>query len=329
VFLRKSAGPGEGFVRPPKEKCSFEPEVSMMRRHLLALLAVASLTVPAGSPPADAGEVLDRIVANKQIRFGFRTDAPPFASIVDGQPAGFSVELCTLLAGAISLTSHIEGMIATFSDIDTAERFTAIKEGKIDVLCGATTATLKRRETVSFTIPTFMTGIGAAIAPNAPDGLRKVLVQENPEALSVTELRDALIGKRLGVRAETTAENWLRTGPLKDIERAAIVPIGEHSEGLAKVASGGVDVYFADAAIMRGYLSKPGNADKFLLSDKTFTTEPYALALPRGDEDLRLVMDRALSYLYRTRAINQLFEKYFGEMNTEATVFYRVVALPE
>jgi hypothetical protein len=40
-------------------------------------------------------------------------------------------------------------------------------------------------------------------------------------------------------------------------------------------------------------------------------------------------MDRALSYLYRTRTINQLFEKYFGEMNTEATVFYRVVALPE
>jgi polar amino acid transport system substrate-binding protein len=300
-----------------------------MLKHSLALLAALLLAVSAGTPPAVSGEVLDRIIADKIIRFGFRTDAPPFASIENGRPAGFSVELCALLAGAVTLTSKLDEMTATFIDIDTTERFTAIREGKIDVLCGATTATLKRRETMSFTIPTFITGIGAAVSPNAPEELRKLLIQASPEALSSSALRDALKGKRLGMRADTTAEDWLRNGPLKNIDKAAIVPMSGHDEGLAKVASGNLDVYFADIAILRGYLMRPENTGKFVLSDKTFTTEPYALALARGEDDLRLVMDRALSYLYRTGAISRVFEAHFGKMNAEAAIFYQMVALPK
>jgi polar amino acid transport system substrate-binding protein/glutamate/aspartate transport system substrate-binding protein len=38
----------------------------------------------------------------------------------------------------------------------------------------------------------------------------------------------------------------------------------------------------------------PYGAGKLILAESYLTVEPYALALPRGDEDFRLVVDRAM-----------------------------------
>lgn len=69
--------------------------------------------------------------------------------------------------------------------------------------------------------------------------------------------------------------------------------------------------------------------ERFQLSRETFTHEPYALALPRGDEDLRLVIDRALSYVYRTGAILDVYERYFGKPGHDVAAYYRTIEIPE
>ena len=40
---------------------------------------------------------------------------------------------------------------------------------------------------------------------------------------------------------------------------------------------------------------------------------PYALALPRGDADFRLEVDRALSRLFRNGGAKKVFQQAFGE----------------
>ena len=125
--------------------------------------SLAAALVLASTGPAVAGPVLDRIMADKQIKLGVRADAPPFSALVDGFPIGFSVDLCSAVAAAISEVSDVEEMEGALFVVDTANRFDALQAGEIDVLCGATTATLRRREFVSFTIPTFATGVGAVI----------------------------------------------------------------------------------------------------------------------------------------------------------------------
>ena len=70
-------------------------------------------------------------------------------------------------------------------------------------------------------------------------------------------------------------------------------------------------------------------AEELLISRNTFTSEPYALAMPRDDEALRLAIDRALSYIYRSGAIYQVFSKHFGKVGPEVVFFYSVMALPE
>ena len=296
--------------------------------HLL-MPALSAAILIGGASSAGAGATLNRIVSEKTIRLGVRTDAPPFSSLVDGRPAGFSVDLCGLMAGAIMATSNLTDMTGTFIAVNSVDRFTKLEAGEIDVLCGATTATLTRRETMSFSIPIFSTGVGAMVSSTAPDLLREVVVTGGPAALSNAAVTEAFKGRTLGVLAGTTAENWLKASPLAKIDGLTIVTSADHTAGVASVAEGTVDVYFADLAILVGLRAQSDNAESLVISKNTFTNEPYALALLRDDEDLRLTIDRALSHIYRTGAIYQIFSRHFGKPGPEVVLFYSVVSLPE
>lgn len=291
--------------------------------------AIAGITALACAQIAHAGPALDRIVSEKLIRLGVRTDAPPFAYVQDGQFYGFSAELCGMVVEAIVATSKLDDLDAEIIPVQTGERFKALQNGEIDVLCGATTATLRRREIVSFSIPTFLTGVGAVVAADAPASLKDVLVVGAPADSPRDAVRDALAGKAIGFRANTTAYTWLKTGPLAGIDGLTLVAYGNHAAGVAAVADGDVAAYVADKAILLGVLNDMEHPERFLVSQATFTDEPYALALPRGDEDLRLVIDLALSFLYRTGAILESYERYFGKPSADVVRFYKSVKLPE
>ena len=303
----------------------------MSMRPLMRFFSVISMAVALAALPAlaTAGETLERIKGDELVRFGFRTDAPPFSSLVDGAPGGFSIDLCALVAGAIKDVTELKEFTAKFTPVGTGQRFDAIVNGDIDILCGATTATLDRREKVSFSIPTFITGVAAVMRKDASGPLRETLVESSPDSLSPAVVAEALKGRRIGVRRDTTAESWLREGPLKGIEDAEIVPIESHDTGIEQVLAGEIDVYFADQAILSGQVRSSGSAAELAISRRAFTHEPYALALPRGDEGFRLIVDRALSHLYRTGAILKLFERHFGQPNARVKLFYLMSALPE
>ena len=60
------------------------------------------------------------------------------------------------------------------------DRFDALAQGRIDLLCGAATATLERRRQVAFSIPIFPSGIGALVREDAPERLKAVLDGREP-----------------------------------------------------------------------------------------------------------------------------------------------------
>ena len=91
---------------------------------------------------------------------------------------------------------------------------TAVKGGKVDMLCGADTITLTRREQVDFSIPTFV------------DGAAVLLPRD-----SATNL-DALAGKKIGVRAGTTTEEVLRGTLAAKKMQADVVTFDSHPDGL-------------------------------------------------------------------------------------------------
>ena len=58
---------------------------------------------------------------------------------------------------------------------------------------------------------------------------------------------------------------------------------------------------------------RPGGAFKLL--DEDFSIEPYALALPRGDHEFRLAVNRVLARLYRERARScKIYDRWLGRL---------------
>ena len=201
-------------------------------------------------------------------------------------------------------------------------------DDKIDLLCGSSTATLARRESVSFSLPTFVTGISALLRADASSFLREGLAGRRPTLPPRTLVIEALRDRRFGVRAGTTAETWLG----QNIERLAVeaeaVTVKDHAEGLRLVADREIDAYFADRAILLELVARSGTPSLYELGERHFTYEPYALALPRGDEDFRLAVDRAISTLYRSGKIGPLYARYFGQPGPAVRVLFLLSSLP-
>jgi ABC-type amino acid transport substrate-binding protein len=281
-------------------------------RFRLAPAFAAALVVP--SVAASAGTV-DRIRQEQTVRIAYRQDAPPF-SYKDriGEPAGLMVDLCREVAKNLAEQLNIPSLTVSYVPVGAADRFDAISQQRADLLCEATSATLSRREQVDFSIATFVDGAGLLVRANGPKDLR------------------AMASQKIGVLAGTTTEEALRN-TLNDAGVAAdVVAAKTHGEGLAMLDEGKISAYFADRSIL---LSLAGNSKapgKLRLADEYLTVEPYALALPRGDEDFRLAVDRALSHIYRSGEISAIFERTFGAKSKPSQILqtlYVISALPD
>ncbi len=67
----------------------------------------------------------------------------------------------------------------------------------------------------------------------------------------------------------------------------------------------------------------------FFVGDRLYTHEPYALALAKGDEAFRLLVDRSLSHTYRSLEITQIFARHFGRAGRQVLAHYIMNALPD
>lgn len=278
---------------------------------ILVAVCAAVYVLIAGHAQAD---VLARLSQGEPLRIGFREDAAPFSYRNDlGNPVGFSIELCGVIVRDLKKELNLPDLLVKFVPVGAEDRFTAIQDGTIDLLCGATTATLSRRELVDFSIPTFIDGASVLYRKDGPADF------------------ESLSGQKVGVRGGTTTETALRKA-LADLKvDAEVVSVNDHKDGLKMLEQGDLAAYFADQGILLFLLLNSGAQDRLWLSGRFFTREPYALALPRGDDDFRLFVDRSLSRLYRDGEIGTLFTKSFGMAKPSQLVeaLYLISALPE
>jgi ABC-type amino acid transport substrate-binding protein len=277
-----------------------------------ALAFAAGTALALGS--AYAG-TLDRVRQDKSLRIAYREDAPPF-SFTDaaGLPAGFMIDLCGSVLKHIGEQLNLSDLKIAYVLVTAGNRFDAIENGKADLLCEPTSETLSRRQHVDFSIPTFVDGASLLVGGDAPGDF------------------SALSGKKIGVLAGTTTEESLRDTLARANIAAEVTPAKTHLDGLAMLDKGEIVAYFADRAILSYLASKSSDASKLRLADNYFSLEPYALALPHGDEDFRLAVDRALSHIYRSGEIGDVFAHTFGNQMQPSDILktlYSVSALPD
>jgi ABC-type amino acid transport substrate-binding protein len=258
---------------------------------------------------------LDDLRQTKTIRIAYREDAPPFSyKDNQGEPAGLMIDLCKAVADELAAGLPLPSLHIAYVPVTAIDRFEVIQQHRADLLCEPTSATLSRRQLVDFSIATFVDGASLMIRPDGP--------RELP----------ALAGRTIGVLAGTTTEQELRNALANAGLTAEIIPAKTHTEGLAMLDDARIAAYFADRSILMTLIKSSREPEKLTLADVYLTVEPYALALPRGDNDFRLEVDRALSHIYRSGKLGPMFLRDFGS-NFQAGPFlralYLISALPD
>ncbi|GAB5436745.1 amino acid ABC transporter substrate-binding protein [Falsiruegeria mediterranea] len=251
-------------------------------------LALVTATLVAGAASA---QTLDRIKETKQFNIGFRTDAAPLSYLDNNdKPAGYSPIICDQIAQAIANKLELDEMNATFIPVDSKNRFDKVASGEIDLLCGAATITLSRREQVDFSIPTYIDGTDVLLPRDASGDLRQ------------------LAGKKIGMRSATTTETAVKNSFSAAGVEAQMVRFDTHPAGITALKNGEISAYFADQSILLVNFIAAGMGNDFKISGEIMTVEKHGLAMARGDADFRLLVDSVLSDLYGTGAMADIFQ---------------------
>ncbi|MFG1478109.1 amino acid ABC transporter substrate-binding protein [Xanthobacter sp. V4C-4] len=265
------------------------------RRLGLAVLLLAPFLAP-GALPSAMAQTLERVAQSQNFRIGYRHFAPPYSySAGNGQPAGYIVDLCREVAAGVQKALKLPKLNIDYVKVTADDRFLAVRDGRIDILCEPSSMTMSRRALVDFSLPTFIDGASVVTRGTPVKGL------------------EDLAGRKVGVLKGTTTEETLRTTLGQMHVAADVITVNDHPEGLKLLADGKLDAYFGDRGILYYLISNGPYAGKLTLSDQYFTFETYALGLPRGDQAFRLLVDSTLADLYRTESIRDIYARTFGK----------------
>ena len=213
-----------------------------------------------------ASSVLDAVKEAGVVRCGTRDALPGFAVLQDdGTHVGFDSDFCRAIAAAVLGDAEAVEMV----DLETADRFTALQNGSVDVLVRNTTWTASRDggEAATFLQPNFYDGQGMMVS--ADSGYDNVSDMNGAVVCvakgTTTEGNAALESSRLGLGWE------VRSFDETDLILEAFI-------------AGQCDGWSSDVSQLTGLRSAyPDGADALEILPEVFSKEPLAPAVLDGD----------------------------------------------
>jgi polar amino acid transport system substrate-binding protein len=299
-----------------------------MRNVKLIIGSILSFTCAAALPLTGFAQTLERIQEAGSVTIGFLPDQAPFSTAANGGATGYSIDLCLRAVDVAKEKLGVNQLDVKYRSAGTVEAgLDLLAGGDIDLLCGAVTDTLKRREKVAFSISIYNGGTGVVVSKDAPRDLLRVLegkvAHEGPVWRST--INRGLANHTYVVHKGTTDEAWVREQVATLGVVATVVEVDDHAKGVAMVASGDADAYFADRTVLQQQIA--GQKDVELL-DRYFNFQALAIGVARGDDDMRLVVDTALSRLYRGDDFAGLFTQYLGAPGDFTLKLFKAYARP-
>jgi len=277
-------------------------------------LAPALALAQTGNVPLDGR--LKKIQETKTISVAYRTDALPF-SFEDNEkkPAGYMIDLCRSVIAAIERQTGIVPLQVKWVPVTVQTRFAVVSGGQADMECGATTVTLGRMKEVGFSSLTFVDGTG-------------LLVRSSTAGNSLMDLAN----KKIGVITGTSNERALAEAMKAKMINAQVVPVKSRDEGLAQLEAGTIDAFAGDRVLLVGLAGKAKDPKSLALLGDALSYEPYAIVLPRGDWAMRHAVDAALAQIYKSSALPEIYNRWFGALGRPSPileVMYGLGRLPD
>lgn len=258
---------------------------------ILLLLLLCSAPVLAGNTP----DTLKDIRESGSISIAHPENVPPFSFMENGEPTGYSINICRQIVHHIARQLGREDIRIRWRKASTAEALRLVADGVVDMDCGISSITLSRQQRVDFSNEIYV---------NSGD----VLVHADA---GIGRLAD-LAGKKVAVIRSTTTDKRLTAALERQAVTARLLPVKNMQDCVLALDSGKVDACAGDRTVLLGQVAAAKEPARYALLGAVYSIEPYALVLPRGDADFRLAVNRALSDIYHRSTLQELYGRWFG-----------------
>jgi polar amino acid transport system substrate-binding protein len=245
------------------------------RRHFIKTTAAA--LVLCGCRKKNSG--------SNELRVGMNLGYPPFEmQDKSGNPDGVGVKLAEALAADLGRPLKIVPM--EFSGL-----IPALKTGNIDLIISSMTATDERRQSIDFSEPYAFTGLA-------------LLVRKDSAIQSVEDLKTQ--GRTISAKAATTGETWA----IRHLPDAKRVVFEDQSACVLEVVQGRADAFIYDQLSILQYAAENKETTRGLL--KPFVEESWAVAIAKGNDELRVEVNRFLTKFRAEGGLGKLGERYLA-----------------
>ena len=280
-------------------------ENSWVRCGLFAAAALAAVGLaPAPVVAQEFYGTLAKIDEAGEIVIGHRETSIPFSWIEsDGEPRGYSVDLCLKIADAVKETLGKPDLGIRFVPVPPQTRIPLLANGTIDIECGSTTNKLSRQEQVAYLPVTFITGT-------------KLLVKSG----SGVETLDDLSGKRIALAQGTTNERVIKAAIEAGGLDVDVLNVKDHAEGFLSLETDRVDAYSTDHILLYGLITRARDPENYEVVGDFLSYDPYAIMVRRDDSAFQLLGTRVLADLFRSGEIRDIYAKWFQPFPTSADV---------
>jgi glutamate/aspartate transport system substrate-binding protein len=259
------------------------------------LVALACVGLLASDAMAQESRALRKMKETGIVTVGFRDRSIPFSYLDKQQrPIGYSIELCQRIVEAVRDRLKLPALQVKFRPVTSANRFSFVANGIVDLECGSTSNTVERQKDVAFTVTIFVaTG--------------SLMSKRQSDIRTLSELD----GKTVATTAGTT---YLRA--LADANGSlgldmSIVAGRDHADSFRLLESERALAFVMDDALLHGLAANARRPADYVIHDADLSVEPYGIMVRKDDPEFKRVADEALGELFRSGEIHQIYQKWF------------------
>ena len=243
----------------------------MKKRSLMLAASIGALALtscgPGGGDDTAAGggtSRLDTVLARGQLICGVDGGIPGFSFVDNGEYSGLDVDVCKAVAAAL----FDDPNAVEYRNLDSTERFEALKGGEVDMLSRNTTWTISRD-----------TEVGMEFGPTTFYDGQGMMVRESS---GISELQ-GLEGGTVCVEAGTTTELNL-TDQLRQLGINATPQTFQSADAAyAAYEAGSCEGMTSDKSQLVARRSTLSNPDEHVLLDVTMSKEPLGPLTANND----------------------------------------------
>lgn len=255
-----------------------------MKKLFLFLALLLCLTIVTGCGQEKQSSVL---------RVGMDAAYPPFGfqNMDTKEYEGFDVDIIKAIAKE-------EGLAAEIRNVNFDGLIPALKSGDLDAAINDITVTEDRKQSVDFSKPYYIAGLGV------------VVKSDNRDIRSKADLS----GKTLGVTIGSTGEEAARK-----INGANVRTYSTLSDAFLDLKQGAVDAVINDIPTNEYYVAKTED-HSVKTAPVALSTEYLAIAVKKDNKELLSKIDDGLTKIKKNGEFAKIYKKWFGKEPPEEIV---------